>query len=106
MSQLNILGRSENDDAPDIRASTKLLHTIVVPYTGGAIGKMSVSVYQSTDNEDRGGIVLRITIQDEGSSFLPYSENIENGVEIHMAGDIEGRTLVHAIKTALSTIDA
>lgn len=101
-----ILGRSEEDNAPDVRASTRLLHTVSVPFEGGAIGKLSVSVFQSNDDEDRGGLVMRITLQNEGSSFLPVARDIEDGVELHMAGDIEARSLVHALKTALSTIDA
>ena len=49
---------------------------------------------------------MRITLHNEGSCFLPLARDIEDGVELHMAGDIEAKSLVHALKTALSTINA
>lgn len=106
MNNPRILGRSEEDNQLDARSSTRLLHTVSVPFEGGAIGELSVSVFQSVDDEDRGGLVLRITLKNEGSSFLPLAQNIEEGIDLHMAGDIEAKTLVHALKTALSTTDA
>lgn len=102
MDNPKIIGRTEDQNA-DIRAPTKLVHTVIVPFEGGANGELSVSLFRSSDDEDRGGVVLRITLRDEEQSFLPTAQIIEGGVEVHMAGDIEATTLIHALKTALGT---
>ena len=99
-----ILGRMEDDELIDSRASTQLVHTVEVPFEGGAIGKVVVTVFKSQDDEDRGGLVFRITLDDQGSSFIPHAVSLGNGIELHMAGDIEAQSLVHALKTALSSL--
>lgn len=104
MTNPRILGRQEYDDRPDGRAATELVHTVTIPFEAGAVGKLNIETFRSVDNEDRGGLVLRITIEDQGSSFVPYAENVASGVELHMAGDIEAESLVHALKTTLSTL--
>lgn len=104
MQSPKILGRMEDDEHIDSRASTQIFHKVEVPFEGGAIGKVSVIVFKSQDDEDRGGLVFRITLDDQGSSFIPHAVNIENGIELHMAGDIEAQSLVQALKTALSSL--
>lgn len=99
-----IIGRQEYDDSLDNRAATELVHKASIAYEAGAVGKLEVETFKSVDSEDRGGLVLRITIQDQGSSFIPYAKNIPSGVELHMAGDVEGESLVDALKEALSTL--
>ena len=99
-----ILGRMEDDEFIDSRASTQVVHTVEVPFEGGAIGKVVVTVFKSKDDEDRGGLVFRIALDDQGSSFIPHAVSIENGIELHMAGDIEAKSLVQALKTALSSL--
>ena len=100
MNTISVLGRQDNDelsDAPDPRAPTKLVADVRVPFEGGAVGEAQVQLLRSTDIEDRGGLVLRITIADQGSSFVPYAKLIENGVELHIAGDIEAKSVAAAI---------
>ena len=100
-----IIGRfGFNEDETDARSSTHRVHSVSVPYEGCAAGEVTVAVFRSDDENDRGGIVLRVTLQDEGSSFLPFVKSIPSGVELHMAGDIEAESLVHALKTALATL--
>ena len=99
-----ILGRMEGDELIDSRSFTQLVHTVEVPFVGGAIGKLVVVVFKSQGSEDRGGLVLRITLDDLGSSFIPHAVSLENGIELHMAGDIEAKSLVHALSTALSSL--
>lgn len=103
MNHPDIIGRY-NEDETTSRADTQLIHSVSVPFEGGAIGEVTVSVFRSTDQEDRGGVVLRITLEDQASSFLPFSRTIPSGIELHMAGDIEAQSFVHALKTALSTL--
>ena len=104
MQDPKVLGRTLDDDSIDERAATKLVNTFSVPYEGGAVGEITVSVYQSTDDEDRGGIVLRITSTDQASSFISFAKTIDDGIEIHMAGDIEAKSMVQALKTALARL--
>jgi hypothetical protein len=99
-----ILGRMEDDDLIDSRSSTQAINTVEVPFAAGAIGKVVVTVFKSQDDEDRGGLVFRITLDDQGSSFIPHAVSLENGIELHMAGDIEAQSLVQALKTVLSSL--
>jgi hypothetical protein len=88
-------------NALDERANTNLISTVSIPFQAGAIGTLRVEVFSSMDDEDRGGVVVRITMDNQASAFTPYSRNIENGVEVHMAGDAEGKALVSALKASV-----
>lgn len=88
-------------DDLDERAGTNLVSTVSIPFQTGAIGTLRVQVFSSTDDEDRGGVVLRITMENDASAFTPYARNIENGVEVHMAGDGEGNALINALKASV-----
>ena len=104
MEAPKILGRVENDGYIDQRASTHALRTVDVSFEAGAVGKLTVTVFKSNDEEDRGGLIFRITLDDIGSSFIPHAIALENGIELHMAGDIESKSLVQALKSVLSSI--
>ncbi|QMV72423.1 hypothetical protein HS961_06005 [Comamonas piscis] len=106
MQNPKILGRMEEEDDDDVdeRASTTLFTEKSASYEAGAIGKVTVAVFKSNDMEDRGGLVLRITLENQASSFVPHSKNLENGIELHMAGDAEAASLVRALKEALASI--
>lgn len=93
----------DGGDRPDARSSTRLTGSASVPYVSGAVGETTVSLFQSEDQEDRGGVVLRIITRDASSSFIAHAERIEGGIEIHMAGDAEGEALVRALQAALQT---
>jgi hypothetical protein len=111
MKNPSVIGRDEYaaiDDSGavaaddlDERAGTNLISTVSIPFEAGAIGTLRVQVFSSMDDEDRGGVVLRITMENDASAFTPYSRNIENGVEVHMAGDAEGKALVNALKESV-----
>jgi hypothetical protein len=101
----DVLGRQEDDAfEPDPRASSKLIHSVSVPFEAGAIGEVKVEVFRSVDEGDRGGIVIRATLKDEASSFVPHAKLIPSGVELHMAGDIEAKSLIDAMKAALAAL--
>jgi hypothetical protein len=85
-------------------AKTELKHTSTQSYTGGAMGEMTVSVFMSTDTEDRDGIVLRITSKDSGGSYIPHAMNIENGIELHLTGAIEAKTLARVLRGVLVSL--
>jgi hypothetical protein len=104
MNTPSALGRQDTDspsDAPDPRASTTLVAEARLPFEGGAVGEVLVQLLRSTQSEDRGGLVLSVTIADQGSSFIPYARLIENGVELHIAGEIEAKSVASAILTVL-----
>lgn len=103
MHSPQIIGRYDENET-DARSSTVLIDSVSVPFEGGAIGEVTVAIFNSTDDEDRGGIVFRVTLKDQASSFLPFAKTIPSGIEVHMAGDIEAKSLVHALKTALATL--
>jgi hypothetical protein len=46
--------------------------------------------------------VLRITGKDDASSFIPHCVQIDGGLEVHLAGDIEGESLIRALRSALA----
>lgn len=103
MQTPKIIGRGELNDE-DERSSSTHLHEVSVPFEGGAVGTLHVSIFRSSSAEDRGGLVIRVTLNNEASSFVPTAKKIPEGIEIHMAGDIEARSLVHALRTALATV--
>lgn len=104
MQEPKVLGRTFDDELIDERATTKLVSSVSIPYQGGAAGEITVAIYQSTDDEDRGGIVLRITSIDEAQSFISFAQIIKQGIEIHMAGAIEAKSIVKALKEALAKL--
>lgn len=109
MNNPSVLGRSADDDAnfaPDPRAESLLVTSIVLPFQGGANGTVRLSLFKSAGSEDRGGIVIRVVIEDHGQSFIPHAVNIENGVELHIAGQIEASKVLTALKMLISLADS
>lgn len=100
----DVIGRMLDDDTLDGRARTEKVASATVPYEGGAIGSISVTIFKSIDNEDRGGVVLRITGTDEASAFIPHSVQLPDGLEVHLAGDIEGQSIIRALRSALAQL--
>ena len=101
MPDLKILGRFDSDE-PDERALTERLMTVSLPFDGVVGGELSATLFKSTDVEDRGGIVLQITLRNDYSAMTPYVRNIDGGVELHMAGDLESATLMRALETLVT----
>lgn len=93
-----------DDDLVDGRARTEQVASVTVPYEGAAIGSISVTIFKSVDEEDRGGVVLRVTGKDEASSFIPHCVQLPDGLELHVAGDIEGQSLIRALRSALAQL--
>lgn len=99
-----ILGRAAGE-APgqaDARATTEKIGEVTIPYGGGAQGVARVGLFRSVDDEDRGGVVLRLTVDDHGSSFVPTCRPLPNGAELHLAGDAEADALLRAIAGAIA----
>lgn len=74
----------------------------MVSYVSGATGNVTVELFQSTDTEDRGGYVLRILLQDGGSSMIPHAEQHGDGVDLHLGGEAEALAALSAIEDVLA----
>lgn len=101
MESPKVIGRTEDQD-DDIRAETAHAQTVVRQFHGGANGEISVSLFRSLDDEDRGGVVLRITVRDQEQCFMPTARLIEGGVDLHMAGDTEASNLMLSLRELLA----
>ena len=91
-----------NADAPihqigDARANGCEVCSIRVPLDDGIRGTLVASLRRSEDIEDRGFVVLSITIEDEGKWFVPTATNIKNGIELHIGADHETKFVLSAI---------
>ncbi len=104
----SILGRNPEDPgaAPSQHSRVEEAANAALEYTTGAAGKASVSVYRSVQDLDRGGMVLRLGIQNNEASFLPTATLTPEGVDIHIAGEAEAEAMVIALQTALLKLNA
>ena len=96
-----IARQADNDLA--VRAETTHKFSKTVPYAGGVQGDVTLSIYRSTDIDDRGGVVLRITSKcPSGDAFLAHAKVIDGGIEVHMAGEAEGNALLDALREGIA----
>lgn len=98
-----IVGKFGNNET-DIRADTELVSEVSVPLCINGDGEVRVSLFESVDSASRGGFVLRITMDKQDSGFQPYAVNKDDGIEIHIAGQIEAKKTIKALKAAISTL--
>lgn len=106
MKNPEVLGRQtdEKNENATSRAKTIPGPELTIPYTSGSMGSVCVQTFFSIDDEDRGGLVLRLSVEDEGSSFIPAARSTPEGVEIHMAGDAEAASLIRALRGVLAAM--
>lgn len=64
-------------DDLDERADADLVSTVSIPFLAGGIGTLRAQVFSSKDDKDRGGIVLRITMENDASAFTPYARTLK-----------------------------
>lgn len=96
-----LVGRSAVDDSLDVRAPTRHVHTARDGYVSGAVGHVEVSIFESTDSDDRGDVVFRVEIDDQGSSMLPYARLTPRGVDLHIGGEAEAEAILRALVATL-----
>ena len=65
-----------------------------------------VTIFRSDDDEDRGGVVVRLCIKDQGSSMLPAAIATPEGIDLHIAGDAEAEAMIVALQMALVKLNA
>ncbi len=103
-----LLGRNPEDPgaAPCLHSSVVEAARATFGYTTGAAGNATATIYRSEQNLDRGGMVLRLAIDNSESSFLPTATLTPEGVDIHIAGEAEAEAMVIALQTALLKLNA
>lgn len=99
MTKIEVIGRMF-DESTDERAECEVVRSVSIPLCG--FGDFHAVLLTSTDCNSRGGCILKITLNEISSSFLPYAKNIDGGVEIHMAGDVEAKGLLAALRALLA----
>jgi hypothetical protein len=55
----------------------------------------------SDDDMDNGGIVIDMSMTGDYGGFVPYAENTDDGVRLHMAGVDEMGKLLDTLKAAI-----
>lgn len=96
-----LMGR-DDDELIDPRAQTRLRASVSHHFVSGATGDAQVDLFESLDDEDRGGVVLRLRVFDGGSSMVPWATLIPHGVELHLGGQAEAEALCVALIQALA----
>jgi hypothetical protein len=103
MNMPTMLGRHE--DLVYERASTRLAASVDHEFVGASSGgsRARVELFVSNDWANKGGAVLRLRVdQPDGSTFVPMSKNIDNGVELYLAGDEEADVFIMAVQQVLA----
>lgn len=103
-----LICRSSDGLADEIRASTYAVveaETEALPFNGGGY-VAKVEAFVSEDDEDRGGVVLRLTStsQIDDGSFIPTARGAVGGVEIHIGGESESAAFLEALRAALDLL--
>lgn len=96
-----VIGRSPHGDLHR-RAETDQAYSKSMPFAGGVRGDVTVDIFRSKDISNRGGVVLRITSRGDPECFIAHAEFIDGGIELHMAGETESRSLLEVLRTAIA----
>jgi hypothetical protein len=104
MDNTKMLGRGTGETSAEARAETRHRLTATVEYCSGATGDARVDLFESVDDANRGGVVLRLSVKDGGSSFVPHAVVHPEGVDIHLAGDAEAEAFLLGLERLLATI--
>lgn len=97
---MKVLGRYAGDEEPNPRGECEVCAE-VSEQVGFFVGPVDVRVWRSKNVMDRGGVVLEILSDSAAGGFVPYAINTEKGVQIHLAGEDEGGTILQALAVAI-----
>jgi len=75
-----------------------------VPYVNGGAAAVDAQAFLGDEAGDCGGIVIRISVRHVGRTFAPVAVATPDGVELHMAGELEAASLVRALRGLLAAI--
>lgn len=97
-----IIGRVEGNgtDMASVRNCTSQIASATMPFSAGASGIAKVTTFESNGSMDERGLTIRCTVENQGGAFLPHAELIKNGVDIHLAGEVESMAVLVAIVQA------
>lgn len=101
-----ILGRhvGEPNRTADGLSTTSAGPRISVPYVNGGAAAVDAQAFLGDESGDCGGIVIRISVRHVERTFAPVAVATADGVELHMAGELEAATLVRALRGLLAAI--
>ncbi len=101
-TQVRIVGRVAGNDTLYDRAGATRAGAVSVEYvTCGAEGAAKAARFNSLDDEDRGGVTLHLTVDDQEGGFCPHAENIPGGVALYLAGEAEAEAMLIALAELL-----
>lgn len=102
--KLRLRGR-EDSDRDEVDCSLQYEATNTYPSWTGDEGVARVEVYESPQYGDRSGVVIRLTLEQDGlEARFPTAKLVENGVEIHLGGNCEHEGMVDALLSVLSVV--
>lgn len=101
MSDPMVIGRGDHGEL-DERAATRWRGSVTHEFVSGAVGDVKAELFESVDDEDRGGAVLRLRVRDDGSAMFPWARNIPGGVELHLGGEAEAEAMCIALIQVLA----
>ena len=71
--------------------------------TRAPAGEAVVEGFLSTEEEDRGGVILKLTHASD-NGFEPYSRKVLGGVEIHLCGQEEALALLVCLAPVIAAL--
>lgn len=104
-NRVDLVGRAAdyNDHDGEVRAQAPLMVSASVRERGGVDVIARAQLFRSSEDFDRGGVVIRIGLRSiTGGGFKPWARMVNSGVEIHVAGDAESEAVVAALRALLS----
>lgn len=96
-----LIGLSDDGSLSEERAKARFVAR-ADEWSGGATeSNVCCKIYESTDDGDRGGVVLSLTSVVHASGFISYAESTDKGVDLHLCGDEEAEAHVRVLVRAM-----
>lgn len=95
-----IIGRFEEGDTDERAETVKRLEVSVHHHFDSDV---SVQLFESVDDEDRGGVVLRLQSTLSGGGWDAHVVQHAKGVDLHFCGDGEAAAFLEALRVIVET---
>jgi hypothetical protein len=99
-----LLARTPDDKLRQL-AHTRWVASACHEFVGGVCGVARVEAFASERHGNRGGFVVRMRVDHDGRALLPSVKLLDDGVELHLAGDDEAEALCVALIQVLAQRD-
>jgi len=94
-----IIGRNSLGSIGD-RAGTLEVASVSIP-TPIVASYIKVTAFVSDMDEDRGGGIIRIECDPNGSGLIPHAKTLPDGVELQLPGEQEFKAILAALKAII-----